>query len=1055
MRIESLHIEGFGHFAGQSFGPFRQPLTVVLGDNEAGKSTLLAFIRTILFGFPARGRASFYPPLNGGRHGGRITLTSDDGLSYTVERFEDSRGASLKITNSDGLQTMDESLLRSLLGSCSQKVFEAVFALGLLDLQDLNRLNEIEASAQIYAAGMGAANLPKAIKNIEDARARLFLKGGSTQEAAKLLSRLRDVESALDAARGDAGRFAALNGRRIELEREIQEAGKRLGEVMTARAAVTRLRDAWDDWVALSDAEASLRDLPEQPGFPEDAIARLVRVEDGLREAMQARREAAEKCKRSEERANAPIPGEVLLRDRPRIDQIRRQRGAFDASVADLPKRRAELAAQERDLRVSLAKLGPDWTEERVAAFDTSIHVRDSLEQQRQQLEAAEIALREAGQVRARAEEAAHDAEEVAERRRVDLEATPLPSRDADACKTARAAVRLSHIRLTEYQRAADQRRNAEALASQAVPLASSGLIARQSHLPAIFLAASGLVAMVAGVAFGGNALALGILLGLVLIGAGVALFLLTRRAPRTAAATISGSPGDAYLDRLRAAEAEGLAALLEAARPITAAVPTEADLQQFAQAIEETERSIQAHAAAQEAWEDASDEHRRLAQRAAAAASALDEVEAKLDATRRAWRGWLTAQGLSQELRPATVAELFAHVESVRARITAVNGLRHRIEAIERDIEGYGALVRPLATAHGIATDLSESPSVAAAADRLTQDFEAAASAYTRREEARRVLEDERRHVADLESREADLRKTMADLLAAGHASDAEQFRLNARSHADRQRALKEKADAEARLRRLSGPGDPYRALIEALTNSNPADLDQQIAQLSRDYEDAEDRRGELQTELGSVIAELERLDSDERQSRLQAERAVLVEELREIARRWASLSVARALLDRAQRKFEEERQPDVLRHAQGFFAKVTGGRYDRLISPLGSQKITVVAPDGTDKATDQLSRGTEDQLYLALRFGLIREFAARSARLPVIVDDILVNFDAVRAQRAAEAFAELSHTNQVFVFTCHPATVDLFRNAAEAIDVFEMPPATSVLSVGWQGGE
>ncbi|MBE0610683.1 MAG: AAA family ATPase, partial [Dehalococcoidia bacterium] len=1040
MRIESLHIEGFGHFGGQSFGPFPRPLTVVLGHNEAGKSTLLAFIRTILFGFPARGRASFYPALNGGRHGGRITLTGDDGLSYTVERFEDSRGVSLKITNSDGIQTMDESLLRSLLGSSSQKVFEAVFALGLLDLQDLNRLNEIEASAQIYAAGMGAANLPKAIKSIEDAQSKLFLKGGSTQEAAKLLSRLRDVESELDTARGDAARFAALNGRNIELEREIQEAGERLREVTTDLTAVNRLRQAWDDWVALCDAEASLRDLPEQPGFPDDAIARLERAEAALRDAMQAKREAAEKCEHSEERANAPIPGEVLLRNRPRIDQIRRQRGAFDASVADLPKRQAELAARESELRASLAELGPDWTEDRVATFDTSIRVRDSLEQQRQQLEATENAVREAMQVRDRAYEAAHDAAEVAERRRLALEATPPPTSDADACKTARAAVSSSHIRLTEYQRAADQRANAEALASQVVPVASPGMAARQLHLPAILFAAAGVVAVVAGVALGGNALMLGILLGLALIGAGVTMFLLARRAPQMAAATAPGVTGDAYLDRLRAAEEEGLAALLEAARLITTAVPTQADLQQFSQAIEETERSIQALAAAQKAWEDASDEHQRLAQRAEAAASALDEVEGKRDATRRTWREWLTAQGLSQELLPATVIDLFARAETVRSRITAANDLRHRIGAIERDIEAYCALVRPLAADHGIATDLSEWAAVAAAADRLTQDFEAAASAETLRKEAVRALEDERRHVSDLESREADLLGTLADLLAAGHASDAEQFRLNARSHADRQRALKEKADAEARLRRLSGPGDPYHALIEALTNTNPDDLEQQIAQLSRDHNDAGDRRGKLQTELGSVIAELKRLDSDERQSRLQAERAVLVEQLSETARRWASLSVARALLDRAQRKFEEERQPDVLRHAQEFFATVTGGRYDRLVSPLGSQKITVVAPDGTDKATDQLSRGTEDQLYLALRFGLIREFAAH-ARLPVIVDDILVNFDPVRAQRAAEAFTELSHTNQVFVFTCHPATVELFRNATEAIDVVEMP--------------
>jgi len=1048
MRIESLHIEGFGHFAGQTFGPFSAPLTVVLGQNEAGKSTLLAFIRTMLFGFPARGRASFYPALNGGRHGGRITLSSDDGLSYTVERIEDNRGVSLKITASDGRETMDEALLRSLLGSSSQKVFEAVFALGLVDLQDLNRLNESDASAQIYAAGMGAANLPKAIKSIEDAQSKLFLKGGSTQEAAKLLARLRDVESELETARGDAARFAALRGRHSELEQEIQEAGGRISELTAGLNAVKRLRGAWDDWVALCDAEACLRDLPELPGFPEDAGSRLEREEDRLREAIQAKREAAEKCGQFEERANAPIPGELLLRSRPVIEQIRRQRGAFDASIADLPKRQTELADKQRDLGDSLAELGPEWTEERVATFDTSIPVRDSREQLRQQLEGGEAAVREAMQVRARAEEAARDAAEVAERRRIAMEATPRPTRDAEACKSARAALSTSHIRLMEYQRAADQRANGEALASQSVPRATNGRLAGQSLLSAILLAAAGLVAVAAGVALGGNALIPGVLLGLALIGGGLALFLLARGAQGTADTTTPGATGSAYLDRLRTAEAAGLAALLEAARPITTAVPTQAELQQVAQAIEEAERSIQAFAAAQKAWEDARDEHRRLIQRLEAAASALEEAESRHDATTGTWREWLAGQGLPESLLPATVADLFARAETVRERIRTVNDLRHRIEAIEKDIEAYRELVRPLAADHGIAADLSDRAAAGVAADRLMQDFEAATRANTLREEALRVLEDERRHLADLESREADVRTTLRELMVAGQASDAEELRLKARSHQERQRALKEKDAAEARLRRVTGAGDAYRALIEAFANTNPDELERQVAQLSQDHSDAEDRRGTLQTELGSVQTELKQLDSDERQSRLQAERAVLIEQLRETARRWAALSVARALLDRAQRKFEEERQPDVLRHAQQFFATVTGGRYERLVSPLGSQKITVIAPDGTGKAADQLSRGTEDQLYLALRFGLIREFGARSAVLPVIADDILVNFDSARAQRAADAFAALSLTNQVFVFTCHPTTVELFRNASGAAQVIEMPTAMQALA-------
>ncbi|MGH2633288.1 MAG: ATP-binding protein, partial [Tepidiformaceae bacterium] len=52
MRIEHVHIDGFGHFSDRDLGPLDAPLTILHGPNEAGKSTLLAFLRTVLFGWP-------------------------------------------------------------------------------------------------------------------------------------------------------------------------------------------------------------------------------------------------------------------------------------------------------------------------------------------------------------------------------------------------------------------------------------------------------------------------------------------------------------------------------------------------------------------------------------------------------------------------------------------------------------------------------------------------------------------------------------------------------------------------------------------------------------------------------------------------------------------------------------------------------------------------------------------------------------------------------------------------------------------------------------------
>src|SRR5580700_9522466 len=85
MRIGAWHIDGFGifHDFEVSLG---DGLTVFLGPNEAGKSTLLGFLRAMLFGFPGkRSRALPYPPLRGGRHGGRLVLEGPGEVA--VERF--------------------------------------------------------------------------------------------------------------------------------------------------------------------------------------------------------------------------------------------------------------------------------------------------------------------------------------------------------------------------------------------------------------------------------------------------------------------------------------------------------------------------------------------------------------------------------------------------------------------------------------------------------------------------------------------------------------------------------------------------------------------------------------------------------------------------------------------------------------------------------------------------------------------------------------------------------------------------------------------------------
>ena len=209
---------------------------------------------------------------------------------------------------------------------------------------------------------------------------------------------------------------------------------------------------------------------------------------------------------------------------------------------------------------------------------------------------------------------------------------------------------------------------------------------------------------------------------------------------------------------------------------------------------------------------------------------------------------------------------------------------------------------------------------------------------------------------------------------------------------------------------------------------------MNEESITVSERLREVEETRSGLQEERGRIENELERLTGEEESSRLRMQRSALLEQLRDSAREWSRLTMAEELLDRTRQKFEMERQPRVVQQAQDFFSHITGQRYVRLSVPIGERTVTVIDGTGGVKQPQALSRGTREQLYLALRFGLVREFGEHAERLPVVVDEVLVNFDPERARLVAEAFANLAQNNQVLVFTCHPEMVDLFVEAAGA---------------------
>jgi uncharacterized protein YhaN len=97
-------------------------------------------------------------------------------------------------------------------------------------------------------------------------------------------------------------------------------------------------------------------------------------------------------------------------------------------------------------------------------------------------------------------------------------------------------------------------------------------------------------------------------------------------------------------------------------------------------------------------------------------------------------------------------------------------------------------------------------------------------------------------------------------------------------------------------------------------------------------------------------------------------------------------------------------------------------------------------VKPDGAHLNAEQLSRGTREGLYICLRLALADQYGKRRGRLPLIMDDVLVNLDPVRAEATLTALARFAKDNQVLFFTCHPETVERIKRVDPTVRVLDL---------------
>jgi len=1070
VKITGLEIDGYGVWTGLKLEGLGDGLNVLYGPNEAGKTTLLQFVRSALYGFsPARRR--YFPPLRGGRPGGSIELRAPSGR-FQLRRHDDGNGQAsqqgqLALIAADGT-LQGEHLVKTLLSDVDETIYNNVFAVGLREMQQLNTLSDTEAAALLYrlTAGLDRVSLVDVMRELQTSRNRILDAGGGPSQVVQLLDRREKLRLEIEELSKSTHRYGRLAAERNQLQREVtrleEEKSQADHQARVVELAIT-LRDRWARRAALDDELAA---LGPSATIPPGAVDRL----DALKSRLQRHRQLADQAERQREQLRGEAAGlmvnEALWRQAARIEALQEQRpwiitlqnqiGELEAEISQLE---SSLAAERQQL--GLADLMGPQTLAAVSA--------QSLSRLGSPARLIKRCRRRIGEAEQQAAAARQNAEALSgqivaalsQRGQSDLAAALDQAGNLVSQLRRRVQIdeRLDQMALYQTELEAQSRR---LLDRQLLPVWVL-LVLGAVFVVGVVLVMAGLFMPTSITGSVGWAMALLGLTGSGAAGAGKVLLersntrqlescqkqinmlqlqLQQTKEERDALderlAGGGGVAGGGAERRPRLPDSWGTAALCPS-HPVSRLQTAEKDLA----ALEElVPLDAQRTGARQEAQ---------------AAAGRVAQAREELGTARRRWGQALSAAGLPESLTPKQVrglmrrcdhlGQMHRHWEDRREELgrrrRELDSLRDRITQLVADSQV--AVVEPGPRgATGILPvqpsdhwrDASATPPLPVGGDpieqlrQLGELLQQQETCLARRRELVGQARHLRRQRAKHEEAVSRLKRRRRGLLRDADAADEQQFRQRA-VQAARGEVLRQEREALTReiTSALGGtcPEDAVRRQLEdgatMPLEARRDPLRERLAAIDQELQQRHEQRGRLAEQLNTLA------DNQEMAGK-RLELATVEKRLEEAIGRWQVLAVTNRVLDVIRTTYEKQRQPETLQEASVYLSRLTQGRYRRVWTPLGEDVLRVDDAEGNALPVEVLSRGAREQLFLSLRLALAACYARRGAPLPLVLDDVLVNFDAARAKAAAAVlrdFAAAGH--QVLVFTCHEHIFKLFR--------------------------
>lgn len=963
MKLKSLHIYGYGKFINYKMDELSPDIQVIFGENEAGKSTIMSFIHSILFGFPSKQQSLLrYEPKTHSAYGGQITIMTREYGEVVIERVRGKSAGDVTVFLRDGV-TGGEELLTQVLRGMSRTLYENVFSFNLSGLQEVQRLKNDEITRYLLATGsIGSDILLQADEAFQKELDYLFKPGGRKPILNEQIKILREQEAELRQARRENEKYEALLIKKEQLSIEIQNLDK---ESSTNERNYRKMKELVEKWSLITEYEHVCEKIERlQPvSFPTDGLIRYEQLFNNrlaIFSKWKALQEKSEKTSASIiKNTESQIDDQLLKKVKKYMDEwphYKQIQGEIEALEKSINEYIEQIERIRQDLHFSKDK----DIQEINLSFDMKAQIKDKLHQ----LVGLET---EEQQILSQIERLYKEVD-IAEKKCETIEQEMLSESDFNKLQKQRVNWK-NREQLIEEEKSI--KRDLE------IEIERNAILEKQSKMSLMM-----------------NVIFFVLSIGLFIWGWSQREYFLTIVAIIAFVYAII-----AFVLGKKQKNISNVEHLQSKLAMIKNQLESEGDYIN-PQVIYDEQQSLR-------------NEWKQTFQ-------GLEEKKYNL----QEWTSYKEKNKSEQEIIQTELVQIkdqlglpifFANsrlddaYELLLKLFQLHSNMMHAKKERDEKQEKYDKWLEELREI-ALEVGITEVDKVV-----ILHQFKGSYESEQAKknniidliEKKNDIVEEQK--LLEVEINEYD--KVIQELFDHAGVENEEEFRSVGKRFEELERLQMRVEVLKAQI------GSDM--LVESENYDSEDELNDIVGKIVIQMTANEKKLQDLRQQLASINHKIEQLEEGgtytDKLHRFHQSKSNFNEQ----AQKWAKIMLAQTLLQKTMSNYIKDRFPKVMKTAEAYMSMLTNNQYVQ-ISFQQNESILVRHQNGTYYAPAELSRGTSEQLYTALRFALV-QVLHEDYPFPIIIDDGFVNFDKQRTDNVLQLMKTISKTSQVFLFTCH----------------------------------